>query len=74
MWVITYKGKAATIDKLCKVNFGAHPDRYIFDEEDYLARSTKAKTKELFLYYFGFTWKERAKGIDVEKGTLGEKK
>lgn len=66
MYVITFKGRPATIRKLHEVE-GKQPNfMHGGDELDvYISATSKARAKAVFIYWFGFTWKERAKGIDV---------
>lgn len=68
MWVITYKGKPATIEKI----YDVERDMQGVERQErgtYIAASTKRQTIEMFLYHIGFTWAERTKGIDVKKFT-----
>lgn len=66
MWVITFKGKPATIEKI----YDVERDMQGVERQErgtYIAAKTKSQTIEMFLYHIGFTWAERAKGIDVKK-------
>lgn len=68
MFVITFKGNPATVEKLHDaeskvVNHLA----YNAERESYLSAPTAKQAKAAFLHWFGFTWKERAEGIDVAK-------
>lgn len=71
MWVITYKGKPAPLVKLHEATMKdmGHPPFYIdsIEEGAYLTGTSRRVTVDVFLHYFGFTWAERAKGIDVKK-------
>ena len=67
MHVITYLNKPATLLKIinCEQKSTA---KYKMEELDaYIAAPTAKRAKDLFLYHFGFTWKERCAGIDVKK-------
>ena len=64
MYAITYKGKPATQrylhlleKKTCSV----------INEDQYIAAPTKQRAVEMYLYYFGFTWKERPRGIECQR-------
>lgn len=71
MHVITFKGRPATVRELHEAE-GKQPSYKILETEleSYLATSSESKAKKLFLSWFGFTWAERAKGIDVAKVVL----
>lgn len=76
MYVITYKGKPATLDTLYNVEQGPQPysagyhSLYDYELSSYLTNKTKRECINLFLHYFGFTWKERAQHIDVMKARV----
>ncbi len=65
MYVITYKGKPVTLLKLYKLEKKSLRDWPIANH--YIATSFKYESIDLYLHHFGFTWKERTKGIEVEK-------
>jgi len=68
MYVITYKGKPATLGKIYAVE-GA-TGRYMLSEYQrygFIAAPSARAAKAHFLNHIGFTWKERAEGIEVQK-------
>jgi hypothetical protein len=68
MYVITYKGKPATLDKMHNLEIIKGASAYNMDmrqRDSYLAAPTKQKAIDLYLYHFGYTWKERTAGIHV---------
>lgn len=68
MYIITYKGKPATLEKIYEAERDAVPFHTgTTERESYLAAPSAAKAKALFIYYIGFTWPERAKGIEVAR-------
>lgn len=61
LWVITYKGFPATLEKLYEVE----GTRILDDEKSsFLAANSKRSTIGRYIYHFGFTWKERPKGVE----------
>ena len=67
MWVITYKGKPATIEQLCKVEKITPNWLNATNEDSLIADIRKAGAIHSYLYFFGFTWRERVKGIECQK-------
>lgn len=65
MWVVTYKEKILTVEKLCK-KFRIKN----YSSVSFLTGETKAEAIESYLRHFGFTWKERDKGIEAQKVTV----
>lgn len=62
MYAICLNEKPATLEKLYK-----HEDRHIHDHNEdklYLCAPTEKAAKDLYLHHFGFTWKERARGVE----------
>jgi hypothetical protein len=73
MYVITYKNKPATLEKLNDKEWsltGHVLDFGDVDNRSYIAAPTKKEAVEVFLYHFGFTWKERAHGIECQKAQV----
>ena len=67
MYAITFKGRPATMEQIYKAE-DKIPTYHLSDFPDqYLVARTKRGVINLFLYHIGFTWKERAKGIDAQK-------
>lgn len=66
MYVIAFKGMPVTVRKMHEIE-GIQPNYKSLDSElaGYLAAPSAAKARQAYLSWFGFTWKERAKGIDV---------
>lgn len=65
MYAITYKNKPAKLIKLHDLNNEIVNDH---NEDNYfLVASTKKGAVQAYLYYFGFSWRERPKGIDCRK-------
>ena len=65
MFVIVYRGKAATLEQLYEAEERQPPFSMGSAElRSYLAAPTAQEARELFLHYFGFTWKERAPRIE----------
>lgn len=62
MWVITYKGKPARIGTLMKQEQCAFN---LLDDMMYLAGPSRKDVVGAYIGLFGFTWRERAKGVDV---------
>lgn len=69
MWVICYKSKPAIYkkiyiveDRMSKLDNLNH-----MELESYIACRSKKMAIGLFLHHVGFTWRERAKGIEVKK-------
>lgn len=72
MYIITYKGKPATLGTLfdAETLSGAAAQRMDTEELDaYMSAKTIARLKEIYVYHFGFTWQERAEGVEI-KGVL----
>ena len=67
MWVITYKGKPATLDTLNDAEHMAFRKSRRVGDRAYIAAPTKHECVALFLDDFGFTWKEREPGIECHK-------
>ena len=69
MWYVTYKNKPATLEKICNVEGRSDiTERMEQSQRDKVpAYRTRSGAISLYLYYIGFTWKERAKGIEVAK-------
>lgn len=69
MWVITVKGKPATLGKINQEERKSHNARDLdYQEVDtYLTGKTKGAAVELYLFNYGFTWRERPKTVDVKK-------
>jgi len=68
MFIITFKGRPATLETVYEAERGAVPFHTgTTERESYLAAPSAAKAKALFIYYIGFTWGERAKGIEVAR-------
>ncbi len=65
MWVITYKGKPTTLEKLYSLDGDYLHDHY--KDYQYIAAPTKAAAIDMFIFYRGFTWKERFKGVECQK-------
>jgi len=73
MYIITYKGKAATLAKIYKIegkNNGYYNNDHETIENSYLAAPSKRKAMALYLYHCGFTWAERVKGIEATHVSL----
>jgi len=70
MWVITYKGKPATVDTLNSAQPpGCFRTRYVYSMA-YIAAPTKRDCVREYLQHLGFTWKEREPGTDCRKVIL----
>ena len=65
MYVLTYKGKPITARKLAKLE-----KYYNTESEMFIASRLKKDVIDKYLYYVGFTWQERTKGIEVTKVRL----
>lgn len=69
MWVITYKGKPATYKKIFEVE--GLPIKLhhleLYQSESYIAFKFKKFAIAKYLFHVGFTWGERARGIEVNK-------
>ncbi|MGE3624042.1 MAG: hypothetical protein AB7H77_09275 [Bdellovibrionales bacterium] len=64
MFVITINGRPANMQKLSK-----YEGRVLLDHNEadrYLCASTQQAAMQMFLFHFGFTWEERAEGIECE--------
>lgn len=70
MWVITYKGKPATLDTLDNAEPGGMRQHRRVGDRSYIAAPTKRECVALYLDDFGFTWKERDPGTDCRKVIL----
>lgn len=68
MYVITYKGKPATIARIHQAECFA-PSSFYTEEElaTYIAAPSARKAKAMFLYHIGCAWKYRSEGIEVQK-------
>lgn len=65
MYIITYKDRPVTIEKLYSIDGDYNNDH---DRDNmFITGKTKKATIETFLYYRGWTWKERTKHVDVKK-------
>lgn len=70
MYTITFKGRPASLETIFKAE-GRTPTYHLSDFPDqFLAARTKRGVINLFLYHVGFSWKERAKGIEAQKVTV----
>lgn len=68
MYVITYKGKPATLRQLCERAENVSPYWLsTLNETDYIDGPNPQVTKQKYLAFFGFTWRERTKGIECQK-------
>lgn len=68
MYIITYKGKVVPLEVLYRVE--QRQPHYSENQavlNGCLSAQKKQDAIDLYLYYFGFTWRERAGGIDVTK-------
>lgn len=69
MWVITYRKspkhtvRAVTIYQLAEIE--ERPQSFSCDNSIYIATKTKAACILIYLHHFGYTWKERAQGVEV---------
>lgn len=71
MYIITFKKKPATLEKLFNVEKTQMSWRIGNEERaSLLASKSKSGVVALYIYYFGFTWKERPKGVDFSKVEL----
>lgn len=74
MYIITYKEKPATLDRLYQVEetefCTIYHSAYGLSEAERDMYVTSAKRKycvDFYLHHFGFTWEERARGIEIRK-------
>lgn len=69
MWVITYRGKPATYRKIFEVEkLSNQLNRLeLYQSDSFIAFKFKKFAIAKYLYHVGFTWKERARGIEVNK-------
>lgn len=65
MWIITYRGKPATLQTLCDVHGKAVWGD--MNPESAIACRTKKATIESYLYYFGFSWSGREKEVQIRE-------
>ena len=73
MYVITYKGKPATIAKLAMIDNHTSFNAYSFNAyrgTELICSTTKKEAIEVYLYNFGFTWRERLKGVECQKAQV----
>lgn len=74
MWVITYKNKPFTTYELYELEPMSSP--YVIgrmddeEREAYMTNKTKKGCIALYIYHFGYTWKERVTRVDVRKVKL----
>lgn len=67
MYVITYKGKPATLRRLYTLN-GSPPWYLTADnDQEYLAYRTRKAAIERYIYHFGFSWRERSGDVECQK-------
>lgn len=73
MWVITWNGKPATHEKLCKFIDGDTPHWNTSREqrEEFYAAPSRKKCIDIFIYMHGFTWREQ---VQESKGKLACRK
>lgn len=70
MFVITFKGKPATVAKIYSLEKNDDWSLHSEERTQCLAAPTKRKAIALYLYYVGSTWKERRKGIEVSPAKI----
>lgn len=66
LYVISINNKPATIEKLCRANGDEPP--FTMDEDtkrSFIVDTSKESLISQYLFWFGFTWKERPKGVDL---------
>lgn len=63
MWIITYRGRPATMQTLCD----AHGKTVWNDvnPESAIACRTFAATTRSYVHYFGFTWPDRLEDVGI---------
>lgn len=68
MYAITFKGKVATLGQIYQAE-AKHPHYSIScaELETCIVSRLKSDAIAMFLHHIGFTWKERTKGIEVQK-------
>lgn len=70
MWIITYRGKAATIEQINGAErytsqgyeTGSNDD----EGKEYIVAATKKQAIRHYLNVFGFSWPERAEGLECQ--------
>lgn len=68
MYIVTFRNAPATIEKLYKVeNKTPHWQNPQDVLNGFIVARTPAKAKEQYVYWFGFTWEERPKGVELNK-------
>lgn len=68
IYAITHRGRVSRMGTLCKLEKRNDLiSRLGSNEAQPLIATTRKKAIEKYIYYFGFTWKERTKGVDVVK-------
>lgn len=70
MHVITLNGKPASIERLAKATKTTGLVLSEHEAKSLLAGTSPKAVQEHFVSYFGFTWKERAKGVELAPATL----
>lgn len=68
MFVITYRGKPATLETLYDLETlqGAAASRASNEELNaYLTAKTRQRAKDIYVHYFGYTWEERADKVEL---------
>lgn len=70
MYMITYRNKPVTLEKLYHIENQTNGAGYrscdSHELEGYIASRTKRGCIELYIHHFGFTWKERPKFINCD--------
>jgi len=71
MWIITYKGKPVTLEKIYKIEELVGISYLNSNELDsYVSANTSRHAKELFLSHIGGEWAERKAGIKCQKAVV----
>lgn len=71
MYIITFKGKPIELYRLQEMETLNNVSGCAMTERcSYLCHRSKQGLIYLYLYYFGFTWRERTKGVECSKVSI----
>lgn len=72
MWIITYKGTPASFSVLCEAESRELTHLEPSEREALIASMSRHGAIATYLHHFGFSWRERPKGVAAEKVALAK--
>ena len=70
LYCVTYKGKPVSVDRLRKLNGHKEDFYYRNMSPNAIVECSRKYAIAAYIHIFGFTWKERPKGVEIEPLTV----